>query len=878
MGIHGKALVSCVLIALLAGVAFGQAGLATPPESGDGFPSGAPEPLNPAALADALDVSFVEVQQLALPNAPIGDVAVAVTLGGHPVVLALAPHSVRAPGFRVRVQGADGGLTDVLPPAPATYAGHVLGVPGSRVVAVLHGGRLTATIDLSAGAGRWAIQPADGIDATRAPAEHLVYAANDVLEVARSCGVTAGEFSALAEGHPTDHGHPNDGETHNLAIGSVDICQIAFDVDHEYYKKLGSSVNAAVADVESILHLVSNLYVAQTGIQYVLTEVIVRADENDPYFSSDSSILLGEMLSHWNASQGGVTRDIAHLFTGKEVDGNVIGRAYVGVICIKSFGYGFSQSRFVSNLLLRLELTKHELGHNWSSPHCDGDSDCGTMCSAVSSCGGDGLKFGNRALTSVSQHRASAGCLDPSFPIAKVDAADFLPLGAFNSWRLADGGGGKRPPVTLRSTPFASPDSARRYRIGLPDLSGKRTATRIVVSEEDGTLFLHRMTFNRKAFTSGINLPVLTFDPPLAIGAPGTNLDVASVASQLFEGAGDGINLRTTVVSAFASLTDGVDSPLGMFETGDLVDWSLSAVMEAETPVGGVIERRVLRVDVCLARGIGPVRLAGGTGGPFVLDAAILRDEVLGPQDPTTGQALSEVDFDLPGVFTVNGAADAGVLSEDIDLDGVSLQQGLDGKLLMEGDAAIFVAPFGTYPITLKGAGRIKAKTGEMKAKLKGKLAIPGVKPLTFKSSATLGPDSEALAIDYKRAKEVAGTLELGVTPAAGPGVALVFEPLRDAKHKQGAARTLGAEGTLTIGAASFPVVVVEKRRTKKKDGSLQHAFVVFEHGSKRKVLALKGQTLEGGELELIRISGKLVGLPVKLDPSAVELETSLVE
>ena len=66
-------------------------------------------------------------------------------------------------------------------------------------------------------------------------------------------------------------------------------------------------------------------------------------------------------------NQTGVQRDVAQLFTGRNLDGSVIGIAYPGGICT-NFGYNLVQN--YGNLGCATDLSAHELGHNWSAGHC----------------------------------------------------------------------------------------------------------------------------------------------------------------------------------------------------------------------------------------------------------------------------------------------------------------------------------------------------------------------------------------------------------------------------------------------------------------------------------------------------------------------------
>ncbi|MFQ5806245.1 MAG: immunoglobulin domain-containing protein, partial [Phycisphaerae bacterium] len=112
----------------------------------------------------------------------------------------------------------------------------------------------------------------------------------------------------------------------------------------------------------------------------------------------------------------GVLRDVAHLMTGKDLNGGVIGIAWLGVICNTSQGYGLSQSRFTGNFTNRVGLTAHEVGHNWDAVHCDGDGDCFIMCSGLGGCAHNVTRFGSRSIGDIVPFRNTRPCLTENGP------------------------------------------------------------------------------------------------------------------------------------------------------------------------------------------------------------------------------------------------------------------------------------------------------------------------------------------------------------------------------------------------------------------------------------------------------------------------------
>lgn len=381
-------------------------------------------PADPDTLA-ALGSARASVQTLALPAAA-GDVTlVPVVIDGEPVVLELFPSSVRAPGFRLLVQDETGALSEVEAPPPATVRGLVQGRPGSAVSGSLLDGALTAIVMLGAGDEAWAIQPLADVDSAAAPGEHLVFDSVDDLDLGFTCG-------AVARGDGAAAGPVPGGAPEGAADGGFAITLIAADADFEYYQANNSNVIQTTNDIENVIGNVATIYEFTAGITYQVGTVIVRTVANDPYDTTSSSGILNEFRDEWNANQTGVTRNVAHMFTGKDMNGSVIGIAWLDVnFCASPFSnplsYGVSQSKFSANAASRTGLTAHELGHNWDCSHCDGIAGCKIMCSGIGGCEGLGA-FGPTSTNSIWNKLGNTPCLNlpggPSLASAAPAAID----------------------------------------------------------------------------------------------------------------------------------------------------------------------------------------------------------------------------------------------------------------------------------------------------------------------------------------------------------------------------------------------------------------------------------------------------------------------
>ncbi|MBN2212429.1 MAG: hypothetical protein JW709_13610 [Sedimentisphaerales bacterium] len=319
--------------------------------------------------------------------------------------LVLQRYSVRAPGFRLLVQQKTGELIEIEPPLPATYRGYVEGVSNSRVTASERNGLLEAKVQLGAGPEEtWLVKPVTKILPDCPNEQHIVYRADQVQGSGGTCAVTDEiHIRSLSEGAPAD------GDVVNM---DVQVCEIACDADVEYYQLNGSSVDDTVADIEMIINGVSDIYELDTQVTFQITAIIVRTEEPDPYTATAPLQLLGQFEDYWDLNHGDIDRDAAQLFTGKDLDGSALGIAYQDGLCWRE--YSVVQSLHTSELVERIALSAHEIGHLFDASHCDGvDVWCRIMCSALGGCSEGFCSFGPYSVNSIRTAAAGASCLSP---------------------------------------------------------------------------------------------------------------------------------------------------------------------------------------------------------------------------------------------------------------------------------------------------------------------------------------------------------------------------------------------------------------------------------------------------------------------------------
>ena len=309
----------------------------------------------------ALGVSAADVQELVIDGSTATAVFTDIVLAGTSYHLELYPHSVRSDDYQVLEQREDGRYVQVRPAPERTLRGYLADWPGSRVAASWLDDGLYARI--LADGQEWWVQPIAKLVPDAAPTQHAVYSQSAVLNHPGHCGADSLPNNQRIADPVTPGGGAN-------TYGTIKVCELACDTDHEYYLDYGST--AAVTNrINTVINTMNLQYESEVGITHEIGTIIVRSSTNDPYSSNDAGTLLDQFRSHWVNNQSGVHRDVAHMFTGRNINGGTIGIAWLGVICNSSYGYGLVESDFNNNFSSATDLSAHELGHNWNADHCN---------------------------------------------------------------------------------------------------------------------------------------------------------------------------------------------------------------------------------------------------------------------------------------------------------------------------------------------------------------------------------------------------------------------------------------------------------------------------------------------------------------------------
>jgi hypothetical protein len=282
-----------------------------------------------------------------------------------------APLRVRVSRLRVfaddaRVVAASGSGEVELPlPDVQCFGGEVDGVPGSSVFVALS--PLGTSGFVRQGAEQWVISSGPmGLMPT------VIYDAAGPAAAGIRLDMPACAGAILPPGEQASQGEPGG---YGERAGACRILRLAMDADSEFTANLfGGNQASASAYVATMVGAMTQIYRNEINIGFELGYLRLWTGD-DPYTATSTSNQLPEFRAYWNSNMGSVSRNLAHLLSGRALGGGI---AYLGVACSSSNGYAVSanlsgyfpyplQHNHGSNW--DIMVVSHETGHNVGTGH-----------------------------------------------------------------------------------------------------------------------------------------------------------------------------------------------------------------------------------------------------------------------------------------------------------------------------------------------------------------------------------------------------------------------------------------------------------------------------------------------------------------------------
>jgi hypothetical protein len=219
--------------------------------------------------------------------------------------------------------------------------------------------------------------------------------------------------------------------------------EISLIADSAFQQAEGGDPTAAMV---ARLNIVEGIFSEQVGLLILAGEIRLVSPDADPFTTTKPTTLLEQLGKYRSNTPAVRARGLAHLMTGKDLDGTTAGIAYVGTVCEKERAVSLSQRSYGTTISAL--IMAHELGHNFGASH---DGEPGTPCASTAA--------GFIMASSVTGYGTLSQCsIDTMKPVIAsascITAAEFADVALEADGPNASGEGGVplTLPFTLRST------------------------------------------------------------------------------------------------------------------------------------------------------------------------------------------------------------------------------------------------------------------------------------------------------------------------------------------------------------------------------------------------------------------------------------------
>jgi hypothetical protein len=138
--------------------------------------------------------------------------------------------------------------------------------------------------------------------------------------------------------------------------------------DYEFVQEYFSDPEG---EILARMDIVDGIFSTQVGVKISLAPITLIQTPDEPFTKTGASDLLSQLRQYRSQSSTQMSLGVTHLMTGRNLDGNTVGIAYMGSVCRGDTAASLSEGSH--STMMSALIAAHELGHNFNAPH-DGEA------------------------------------------------------------------------------------------------------------------------------------------------------------------------------------------------------------------------------------------------------------------------------------------------------------------------------------------------------------------------------------------------------------------------------------------------------------------------------------------------------------------------
>ncbi|HVO47160.1 MAG TPA: M12 family metallo-peptidase [Steroidobacteraceae bacterium] len=180
--------------------------------------------------------------------------------------------------------------------------------------------------------------------------------------------------------------------------------------DYEFYQQYSDDPEGTII---SRMDIVDGIYTSQVGVKIDLAPITIIKTRSEPFTKTDPEDLLAQVRQYRGAHPSQMSAGVTHLMTGRNLDGSIIGIAYLGSVCNGNQADSLSEGGHSTSMSAL--IAAHEIGHNFNAPHDGVPGACASTPQTFLMA--PRINFSNQfsacSLQQISARIQSAQCLSP---------------------------------------------------------------------------------------------------------------------------------------------------------------------------------------------------------------------------------------------------------------------------------------------------------------------------------------------------------------------------------------------------------------------------------------------------------------------------------